>query len=309
MNQHDITKRSEKRWTEKESKRTHRGSAISSKCPRGGSIWLVSSEGSVKMPTTCKTWRCKGCRDRLKSVFSARVEAGVYSLGRCAFMTLTYKMTSDSQRDALSVRKDWQEFWRRYKAKKYPKVQWLRVVEITKKGQPHLHVVMGPIEGRINCYGDKRIDARLFTEAMGNCDCLSHRMSELWLGVTGDSWHVHTMLVRGAGRAGAYLFKYMAKTLTTWADLEALGFKRRYSNSKSWPGRGRVRLQGSLEKRWYKRIFSNGQPIIGLREPYLNPDHPFVRQKGGAAVLAITNKHKLAAIAAGIRKVGKQYVD
>lgn len=224
---------------------------MSSECPRGGWIWLTANDGRrIVMPTSCKTWSCRGCRDRLKNLFQMRVELGVSVLRHCAFTTFTYRQGEGLQRSAQSVREDWKELWRRLKKSDLlgENLKWLRVVELTKKHQPHLHVVMGPIKRRIRCYGREGIKAAVFNQRRG-CDCLSHELSEVWRGIT-ESWIVHTVPVVGARGAGKYLQKYMAKGHGQREELEAMGFSRRWSSSRGWPGSGRVRLRRTVEGGW-----------------------------------------------------------
>lgn len=245
----DRTSRTKASGSFPEPKR-NRGSMMSSVCPRGGYIWLTSKNGQGIMPTNCKTWGCRSCRDRLLNLFRMRVEAGVSALGKCAFITFTYKTGYESMRDAASVAEDWKELWRRLRSngETIGWFKWLRVVELTKKGQPHLHVVMESQEEKVRCYG-RVFDARSFRRRAGSCHCMSHRLSDLWEAITGDSWLVHTMPVVSAYGAARYLSKYLLKTMGGVAShepLERLGFKRRWSSSRGWPGSGRLRLAQSL---------------------------------------------------------------
>lgn len=226
--------------------RTSKGSALSSSCPRGGFIWLhTMDKGNLITPTFCKTWKCVGCRDRLLNLFKMRVEAGVLGLGRCVFITITYKMGKGLLRDATSVKEDWKEFWRRLTKSGFPKLKWLRVIELTKQKQPHLHVVMEwSLAGEARCYGVE-FDYKAFRRRFDSCNCLSHTLARVWYAVTKDSWMVHVMPVLGAAGAAAYLGKYMVKNMMYRKDLEDAGFTRRWSSSRGWPGSGRVRLKQS----------------------------------------------------------------
>lgn len=202
------------------------------------------------METTCKTWRCLGCRDRLLSRFKMLVEHGSLVLGPCVFTTFTLKMGPGLRRDARYVARVWREFWRRWNRGR-ERFEWLRVVELTEKGQPHLHVMMGPVNGKLRCYGKEDIVAQVFKAAgKAGCGCLSHRLSDVWASVTGDSWVVHVVPVVGAGGAASYMAKYLPKGFDERDELERLGFKRRWSSTRGWPGGGRLRLRVTVEEGW-----------------------------------------------------------
>ena len=226
---------------------TKLGAGTSSQCPRKGSVLLESPQGNVAfVNTTCMSWRCAGCRDRIKARFRKVVSTGVSTLGRCAFMTVTYKAGSERLSDAQCVRRDWTALLRKWKcdAPWISQMAWLRVMELTKAGTPHHHVVIGPIPAgkKIRCWNG-RLLAREYL-ARRACDCLAHAVSRAWEEITGDSWVVHTMAVIGANRAGGYLCKYMGKEFDG-ERAEALGMERRWSRSRDWPGIRRNRLAWS----------------------------------------------------------------
>ncbi len=217
------------------------GIATTSQCYRPGSIVLVARDSGelIVVPTSCKTWRCKGCRDRMINLFKARVVIGCSTLGRCAFITLTYQADSTRLQAAGCVARDWKALWRRLPQWKH--LKWLRVMEATKKGIPHHHVVMGPIPTttRIRCWDESRIRIGAYERGREKCECLAHVFSRAWYGVTGDSFIVHATPVLGAAGAGAYMAKYLAKTFPVMDRLEALGMSRRWATSRGWPGNGR----------------------------------------------------------------------
>lgn len=138
-----------------------------------------------------------------------RVQSGCSSLGSCCLITFTYKADGPRQLGAAYVAKDWREFWRRWN-KIQPKLEWLRVSELTKKKVIHHHVVAGPWKGEIRCYGPK-FEIGPFERVFDRCECLSHVASRLWYSVTGDSYIVHAMPIHGPAGAAVYLAKYMMK--------------------------------------------------------------------------------------------------
>lgn len=268
------------------------GRSASSLCPRGGWVWLTTTSGMTFVKRTyCKTWGCLGCRDRLRAGFMAQVRNGCLVLGRCAFVTITYRSAPDAMRDAESVRRDWKELWRRLRrdVPSSRKWRWLRVVELTKKGQPHLHLVMGPIVGSIRCYGKEKVNAKKFQAGLESCKCLSHELSRAWNRVVPDTWLVHTVPVEGPAGAAGYMLKYLAKGYKQHGNLDRLGFKRRWSSSRGWPGTGRIILRGTEEKAWARVDWNSGKKPIAHLEAQPD-DHRLLERVGRKQSLADAEK-------------------
>ncbi len=189
--------------------------------------------------------------------------SGVSTLGRCTFTTVTYQADTARLENAQCVSKDWQALLRRLK-KHQPeiaKMKWLRVMELTKRGIPHHHLVMGPVppEMQIACWVGK-LQAPAFLENR-DCGCVAHRISLEWEAVTGDSWVVHTTPVTGGKGAGGYMAKYLQKDFDGERS-KYLGMVRRWSNSRGWPGDRRNRLAHSKSAggRGYRRsVYRFGQ--------------------------------------------------
>ena len=294
------------------------GMSTSSLCPKRGFVWLKTHLGqTLVMPTTCKTWGCSGCRDRLMALFTMRVEVGVLALKRCAFITLTYRTTGTQRMDASSAASDWKELWRRLR-KNHPKLgslKWLRVVELTKAGQPHFHVVLGPVAGRVRCYGSEGLEVGSFRRRMESCDCLAHVVSRVWFGVTGDSWVVDATPVVGPGGAGGYLAKYMRKGSLNRGGLERLGFLRRWSSSHGWPGSGRLRLRQTLEGGWQSSHFSRsgfgrdtvvlGSGLTPVWPTAADPANRLLERVGNDLALVLAEKRSSKASLAYLMKVLK----
>lgn len=242
------------------------GSALTSRCPKAGWVTLTHYDGRrLEMPTTCKTWRCVSCRDKVKSLFKLRVRTGCSSLGTSMLTTFTYKVDYEKGPIVQYVKKDWREFWRRW-SRENKRPPWLRVTEMTKKGMPHHHVVMGQQEGqRVRCYG-RDFDVRAFERKFDSCDCASHSMARVWYAITGDSYIVHTMPVGGPKGAANYLSKYMMKTFTRSPDVG----KRRWSCSRDWPGTGRLRLTNTVRKNWAVVHYRLTDEVIPESDPGLD---------------------------------------
>lgn len=194
------------------------------------------------------------------ALFKARVSIGCLILGRCAFITVTYKVVEARRQNAAYVPKDWKALWRRLPELR-SQLKWLRVMEVTKLGMPHHHLVMGPVPDgmSIRCYG-RQFDWRRFQRSFDTCDCLSHVLSRAWALVTGDSFIVHTVPVVGAEGAGSYMAKYLGKTFGSEQRMKELGMKRRWSSSRGWPGNGRMRLKPTEEGDWYETVYRKSAP-------------------------------------------------
>lgn len=225
-------------------------------CPRAGFIRLYNKFGmSVTMPTKCKTWRCNGCRDRALAVVRGRIQSGCYSLGRCYFITLTFRMGEGCQQDADSVRVVWTRFLRTWKSK-HPEMSWFRVVEATKRSQPHLHLLMGGLGIRRDVC-DRDHSWKDVDWAFEDCPqkCLEHEISYDWFNETGDSYVVAVRLVQGPAGAASYITKYMVKAITHREVLYGLGFKRLFSTSRNWPGLAKMQLKGTADDKWTRTEF------------------------------------------------------
>lgn len=239
------------------------GSVMFDVCADRGRIVLAATVGgeSIVMPTTCKSWRCAPCSRKLLALFQARLQIGCSRLGTSALITVTYKVGEGRAWDAGSAKADWRVFIKTSSLKRRP---WMRIPEVTKKGMIHHHLVAG-IERRerVNCYPIYGFDMRVHTRRFDTCGCVSHELSRAWYDITGDSLIVHSMPVISFKGVGAYMSKYLAKTLGgERLRLESLGVRRRYSSSRSWPGGGRLSLKMSLRAGgpgWKERRYLQGK--------------------------------------------------
>lgn len=290
-----------------------KGAASTALCPDRGMVYLVSRDRKyIMVNTNCKTWGCLSCRERLLRVFKMRVQAGVLGLGRCVFITATFRWDEKSQRNAQYVAKVWKALWRRFKKfdAELSQMKWLRVVELTKKRQPHLHLVMGTCLTQIRCYG-RDFDEREFSRRFDSCQCLSHRFSRHWFAVTGDSYICHATPVTSSRGAGAYLAKYMRKDMVERPELERLGFIRRWSSSRGFPGAGRMRLKYTVEKKWLTTFFRHG---LVVPSTYEAGKYPELEERVGPDLVAIVSADenrrmglgKIKKLAHGIQNVGQE---
>lgn len=223
------------------------GIATSMECPRAGYANLYAGDqASVTIKTNCKTWSCIACRERVKAVVKARIETGCSTLGHSWLITVTYRMGEGAQRHAPSVQTDWTALLRSLK-KTWKEISWFKIIEATKQNQPHLHLVVGNVGPKTRvpcCAGSKDTDGRCrhrhnlnwLRECKSAEVCIEHEWARIWYELTKDSFVVDARAVDGPAGAAAYLTKYLTKAMSSWEVLEGLGFARRWSRSRNWPG-------------------------------------------------------------------------
>lgn len=212
-------------------------------CKNGGFVRLYLNGERITMPTICKTWSCETCQIALKQRLREMIRYGCSMDEHSYFITLTYRRTSDTVVDAEYVKGTWTAFLRKFRQQE-PKLKWFKVVEATKKGTPHLHLIMNGLGKRIPCDSGKDgngVCAHEWTKRymQKSCkkDCLEHQIGKLWMEVTGNSYVVDARQMLTAGGAAAYLTKYLTKNFLSWYNLQELGFQRRWSCSRNWPRR------------------------------------------------------------------------
>lgn len=265
-------------------------------CPRQGTVFLNTAVAPYALNTVCKTWSCNVCVRKKLQEFKDKVEYGASIIGPCWFITLTLRTVGSVRRDAQYVAAIWARFWYlwrlRHPGEKTP--PWLKVIEATKEGQPHLHLIVGSL-GKLNV---KEI----------------HReWSDLWLKATDDSYVVWVTPVVGISGAGSYLAKYMAKTFKSRRVLEALGFKRRWSSSANWP-KGKVQLVGTKEGLWKgDKEFYGGRLGADYMSKYVTeasaPLGRPLRMAGDESMVAIKERRKRGAMKGLMKRFIKEDSD
>lgn len=141
----------------------------------------------------------------------------------------------------------------------YPPATWIRVIELTRAMQPHMHVILsfGPgCSPRARCEQRARYDEKWLRK---ECECLEHTFSKSWYRITGDSYVVDVREVVGSD--SSYLSKYVAKSYLHSDAFEALGFTRRWSRSRTWRVE-RLRLKTTAAGEWSKVQFTYGQGVV-----------------------------------------------
>lgn len=218
-------------------------------CESGGTVYLNRPESfksreqttEAALKVACKRWTCEICKGVNLWRFKKMVSNGCSILGASVFITLTYrKRPREAVRTVAYVNATWRRFLARWKYHnpEVEKTEWVRVTELTKRGQPHIHVILSWPCNTISMEIAKRIE---------------NEIRPIWRLVTRDSFVVHVVPVTSAPGAGAYLAKYLAKNMEDRDKLLWLGFKKRYSRSGGWP-KLEYHLKGVLDKThetWY----------------------------------------------------------
>jgi hypothetical protein len=231
-------------------------------CPRGGYIVLQDIKSTVPTvaPTSCKTWGCLSCRPK---VLKRVQDIAMFGMKKCSsegkfyFITLTFVLGSKGIRNADFVNRVWRRWLeriRRTEPMMWRKMKWFKVIELTKKGQPHLHLLMsfgGSEPKKTICDDRYEFKEEWMERECGKKEvCLKHVIGKAWAHAnSGDSWVVHVGDKVTPERGVAYVTKYLTKEM--WGiRLARLGFGRRWSRSQSWPRVERLQLRGTQEGRW-----------------------------------------------------------
>lgn len=159
-------------------------------CSDGAIVGRAGVAGRV-VPATCRRWDCPHCGARKARALASRIMAAP---GR-RLITLT--LTAAPGRDVaeyLDVANDaWRTLWKRIKRVQGAKASgYVKVVELTQKGTPHLHIIA---------------DCGYISQA-----ALSHAWRELT-----DSPVVDIRAVHSQVKLAAYLAKYLTKATDTIA--------------------------------------------------------------------------------------------
>lgn len=223
------------------------------KCPRWGFIKLTAASGREYVKgTVCKTWSCPICRSKQLSMFRMRIKYGCSKDEHSFLITLTLRADQELRfKDARFVARAWAGLLRNLRARS-PKLRWIRVIELTEKKTPHIHLIVNGLGPRLDsCQRDKEYKHFSEVRAKSLCgkDCVEHEWTGFWFGET-TAFVVDVRSVFDAGGAGAYLGKYLSKGFGDRKELEALGFFRRWSCSRNWPRELPIKLRGSLGDGW-----------------------------------------------------------
>lgn len=194
------------------------------------------------------------------------------------------------------------------KRDRWRRIAWFRVVELTRKGQIHFHILMVNIDPG-NKYPKGNHGKANWTHLQTNCICLRCDLSNLWYKVTKDSYVVDVTAIYDPSGAAWYLCKYLKKGMYGKARyaLEARGYKRRYWRSNNWVSDVQLRRKGTIDKVWQRVTFAYG----GGFEWLINhtKDHPMLEQIGtdlAKDMAESTRRNKSATFYEKVRNSGRR---
>lgn len=189
------------------------------RCPTGALVGSTST-ALVVVPSKCKRWSCNECGPKKARLLAKRIR----QTPARRFITLTVRPSaSESPQDALDrLNRGWRLIWKRLKREQGDNARgYIRIVELTKAGTPHLHIA---------------VDSRFIHQRR-----LSRYAVEVGIGRVVDIRAIKSE--RGLAR---YLAKYLTKSHETLAG------RRKWSASYRYlPPIGRVPLEeGELPLTW-----------------------------------------------------------
>lgn len=215
------------------------------------------------------------------------IQYGASVLAQSWFITLTYDANQASDRAAaVSVNKDFRRLLLSLK-KENPNLTWFRMMELTKEGIPHFHLIVGNLrnndELKIRCSTPRDAD---WVNKPCPKNCIQHEWGKAWTKITG-SYIVGVRRTTSPHKAASYMAKYLTKGLLHREALEALGFKRKWSCSRNWPRPAPSRLLGSVDGAWTKVERINWGVAQALVSAVLarSIDHPLVSLVGDPIVM------------------------
>lgn len=233
------------------------------RCPKWQYVSLTKQNGDEYIVRSrCKSWECPVCRKQKYNEIRTMMEYGTLMVGRCYLITVTRKEGNLEANRASCVNRDFSELLKMLKVLRPQnrQMKWYKVVELTKKDTPHLHLIVGGIGARKdNCVPKKGKQKRYSRKWLRKkCDCVAHEWAKAWDVITkGASFIVDVEEVYSPGGAVAYLVKYLMKGFKQRWLLKELGFERRFACSRNWPREPKMQLEGS--KTGWKRIERLGQ--------------------------------------------------
>jgi len=273
-------------------------------CPRAGFVILTKGIKEYVMTTKCKTWSCEICRKTNLAYVKLRMEYGCSILEEFYLITVTLQAESSHGRDARAVRIVWEELIRFLKLRS-SSLAWMKIVELTKKGVPHLHLLVGGLGKRKDSCARKGEFSYKVMNVFRTCkeDCLIHEWAQAWYGVTGDSFVVDVRKGYAPGRLANYLGKYLTKSYYHREELEEMGFKRRWSCSRNWPSPDKMQTVTTENGGWDKTEIIKGYGNELLRDKALEDrGAPALEQVGDLVAKGIQSKNRRRAALAAVER-------
>jgi len=272
----------------------------------------------LAVPTNCKSWECKSCRDRKLNYVASLMQYGLLEGLDPLLVSVTYAAPGprhESQGnyvDAKRAATDWNRLLRSIKKDfRFNKMRWIKVIELTKRKQIHFHVLMADIliTTVIRCsgkgYGKHAIKPDWPNLPKTGCACIQCTLSRMWKTIQREkSWVVDVRPVYDPLGASWYLCKYLRKAMYGLQRqlMQDRGFNRRYTRSKNWAKGVEMKRLGTVKEKWRRTSFSYGGGFNWLIEQ--SKDHPLMQQVGtdlAAKQATLAKRRRYANIHAKVR--------
>lgn len=140
-------------------------------------------------PVRCHSWACPRCGYTRASWLKRQVEQSMKKYGLTRFVTLTLSTKKVSQADSEVWLK---ESWNRLRlalSRRYPDLEFIWVMEYTKRGQAHLHLL-------VNTYIPQALLSNLWEQASGGSRIVDIR----YVGTTAAARYIAKYVGKEAGR-------------------------------------------------------------------------------------------------------------
>lgn len=140
-------------------------------------------------------------------------------------------------------------------------------------------------------------------------DCLQHELARSWFSRT-NAFVVDVRLVFNPGGLGSYLGKYLTKGFLKRAELEALGFKRRWSCSRSWPREDLRMTEGTKDGIWKKVTMIGGFYNRGKMDERVrrDKDSPLLKSIGDDLGEVLRAKARNAAGISRLKEIERAFI-
>jgi len=201
-------------------------------------------------PLKCRSWSCELCRPERKSQLLARAAAG--NPNRFLTLTVNPRVGNDPHDRLLMLANAWRTIVKRIRRDKGPEaVEYLAIVEETKQGEPHLHILLRSV---------------YISQAW-----LSKAMGELI-----ESPIVDIRLIRGRKQVISYVAKYITKAP------KQFGSAKRYWNSKEWEPPSDYHKDEDLERAFPWQV--ERWPLVSILQAWQSEGWIARRDKGESII-------------------------
>jgi len=170
-------------------------------CPRGTLVGL-HGQSVLLWPSPCRKWNCNDCGPRKARVLASRI--ALTKARRFITLTTRYRANATPLDELDRMRAAWRTMWKRIRRRQGKAASgYLMVVESTRRGWPHLHIV-------------------------ADCAYVPQRLLSAWWNELTSSPVVDVRKIESERGMARYLAKYLTKQHAAFSG------RRRYSATWYW---------------------------------------------------------------------------